>query len=196
MIDYIWGVMIVVGGILCLITGNISILNININETIKTSVGIIINMIGTICFWNGIVNIIINTKFKNIVFYILQPLINIIFPKLKENIYIKEKIGTTMTFNILGIGNAATAVGMEVLRELEMQNNTEEISDEIFLFIIINTVSIQLIPTTIIALRNSYNSKNINNIIFPILINSLITFIIVVLISKIYLKNRRKSKNV
>jgi len=192
MINYIWGLMILLGSFFSIINGNTAELNDTLNNSIKSGISTIINMMGTICFWNGVINVLINTSLKDKILLVLRPLLGKLFPNLKNDNKIIDKIGMNMTFNILGLGNAATPIGIEVVDYLERKNNKKVISDEIILFILINTVSIQLIPTTIIALRNSYNSMNSNIIVFPILMNSIITFGVIIFLAKIYIKYRRK----
>ena len=191
MINYIWGLMIIIGCVFSIISGTLFELNNVINDSLKNGITTIVNMTGTICFWSGITNIVINTSLKNNLLILLRPIINKVFPTLKNNNEITDKIGINMIFNMLGLGNAATPIGMNILEELEEQNYSQKISENAFLFILINSISIQLIPTTIMAILNSYNSEYSGKIMIPVLINSFLVFIIVIPLAKIYLKNRR-----
>lgn len=191
MINYIWGLMIIIGCVFSIISGTLFELNNVINDSLKNGITTIVNMTGTICFWSGITNIVINTSLKNKLLILLRPIINKLFPTLKNNNEITDKIGINMIFNMLGLGNAATPIGMNILEELEEQNYSQKISENAFLFILINSISIQLIPTTIMAILNSYNSEYSGKIMIPVLINSFLVFIIVIPLAKIYLKNRR-----
>lgn len=191
MINYIWGLMIIIGCVFSIISGTLFELNNVINDSLKNGITTIVNMTGTICFWSGITNIVINTSLKNNLLILLRPIINKLFPTLKNNNEITDKIGINMIFNMLGLGNAATPIGMNILEELEEQNYSQKISENAFLFILINSISIQLIPTTIMAILNSYNSEYSGKIMIPVLINSFLVFIIVIPLAKIYLKNRR-----
>ena len=191
MINYIWGLMIIIGCVFSIISGTLFELNNVINDSLKNGITTIVNMTGTICFWSGITNIVINTSLKNNLLILLRPIINKLFPTLKNNNEITDKIGINMIFNMLGLGNAATPIGMNILEELEEQNYSQKISENAFLFILINSISIQLMPTTIMAILNSYNSEYSGKIMIPVLINSFLVFIIVIPLAKIYLKNRR-----
>ena len=191
MINYIWGLMIIIGCVFSIISGTLFELNNVINDSLKNGITTIVNMTGTICFWSGITNIVINTSLKNNLLILLRPIINKLFPTLKNNTEITDTIGINMIFNMLGLGNAATPIGMNILEELEEQNYSQKISENAFLFILINSISIQLIPTTIMAILNSYNSEYSGKIMIPVLINSFLVFIIVIPLAKIYLKNRR-----
>ena len=74
-----------------------------------------------------------------------------------------------MTANILGIGNASTPLGLKAMETLQKENkNKEELSNSMMMLIVLNTASLQIIPTTIIAIRISLNSKNPTHIIVPV----------------------------
>ena len=95
--------------------------------------------------------------------------------------------------NIIGLGNAATPCGLKAMEEMQKENiNKEKLSDSMIKFMLINTASIQLIPTTIIAIRTSLVSEKPTSIIFGIWFASIITFISIILISKFYLRFIRK----
>ena len=196
MINYIWGLIIIIGCFFSITIGLVDEINEAINYSLKNGVSTIINMTGTICFWSGITNILINTKLKDKLLVLLNPMIEYIFPNIKGNKRIINKIGINMMFNMLGLGNAATPIGMSVVEELEKEKISNEIREEVFLVILINSVSIQLIPTTVIAIMNNYDSKNIGKIIIPILLNSIVIFGIVITLAKFYIKCRsRYGKN-
>ncbi len=72
-----------------------------------------------------------------------------------------------MVANIMGLGNAATPMGLKAMKSLQKKNeNKKVLSNDMFIFIVLNTASIQIIPTTVIAIRNSLGSKNPTAILF------------------------------
>ena len=74
-----------------------------------------------------------------------------------------------MVANIMGLGNAATPMGIKAMKSLQEKNkNKNKISKEMAIFIVLNTASIQIIPTTVIAIRNSLGSENPTAILFPV----------------------------
>ena len=100
---------------------------------------------------------------------ILNPFINFLFPHLKKNKKIKKEISMNMIANILGLGNAATPLGLKAMESMQEENESKEyLSDSMMTFILINTASIQLIPTTVIAIRKSLGSENTTGIIIPV----------------------------
>ena len=71
--------------------------------------------------------------------------------------------------NILGLGNAATPLGIKAMESMNKENKyKEKLTDSMMMFIVINTASIQIIPTTVIAIRNSLGSENATSIVIPV----------------------------
>ena len=93
------------------------------------------------------------------------------------------------------MGNAATPLGLKAMKSMQEENpRKEELSDSMAMFIIINTASIQIIPTTVIAIRNTLGSSNPTAIVVPIWIASIVTAIAGIIITKIFIKIDKKEK--
>lgn len=91
--------------------------------------------------------------------------------------------------NILGLGNAATPLGLKAMNELQKENdNKEKLSDNMMMLIVLNTASLQIIPTTVIAIRSSLGSENPTKIIFPVWISTFCAVIVGVIFCKILIK--------
>ena len=124
---------------------------------------------------------------------ILQPFINFLFPDMKKNEKAKEEISMNIVANILGLGNAATPIGLKAMKTMQEDNKNKEIlSDSMAMFIVINTASIQIIPTTVIAIRNSLNSSNSTNIIIPVWIATVASAIAGIISTKLFIKINKK----
>ena len=91
----------------------------------------------------------------------------------------QKEISMNMVANILGLGNAATPLGLKAMQSMQEKNNKKDtLTDSMMMFIVINTASIQIIPTTVIAIRNSFGSVNPTEIVFPVWIASIFAAII------------------
>lgn len=100
---------------------------------------------------------------------LLKPIIKILFPEMKKNKQIQKEISMNMIANILGLGNAATPLGLKAMKSMQKENvKKDTLSDSMLVFIVLNTASIQIIPTTVIAIRNSLGSNNPTKIVFPV----------------------------
>ena len=136
-----------------------------------------------------IMNIAIKTSLISKLIKLLSPIFNFLFPDLKENKKIKKEISMNIVANILGLGNAATPLGLKAMKSMQDENNKKDtLSDNMMMFIVINTASIQLIPTTVIAIRNSLSSNNPCSIIFPTWVATIIAAIVGISITKIVIK--------
>ena len=189
MLNILWPIFIIIAIVYAIIFGNLENLNTSIFDSIKNTITICIELLGTICFWNGIMNIATKTKFINYITKILEPITNYLFPKINKMGLAYKNINMNMVSNMLGLGNAATPLGINAMQELQKENkNKKELTNEMKMFIIINTASIQIIPTTVIAIRMSLGSVKATNIIVPVWIASIIAFFTVVSIMKIVTK--------
>lgn len=124
---------------------------------------------------------------------VINPLINFLFPKMKKNEKIKREISMNMVANILGLGNAATPLGLKAMQSMQEENKEKDtLTDSMMMFIVINTASIQLIPTTVIAIRNSLGSNNPTSIVLPVWIATIVAAVAGATVTKILIKRGRK----
>lgn len=189
MLNIIWPVFIIISFIYAILTGNVEEINKSIFESSSNAVQLSITFFGTICLWNGIMKIAQETSFVEKLTKLLRPIINFLFPELKENEKVKQEISMNMIANILGLGNAATPLGLKVMKSLQKENSKKDtISNSMAMFIVINTASLQLIPTTVIAIRASLNSNNPTQIIFPVWGATICAAIAVVISTKLFIK--------
>ena len=193
MINKIWCFFIIISVIFSLINGNINQLNESIFSSLDDTTEMVIKMFGSMCFWCGIIKIISETSLQEKMKKIIAPLNRKIFKNLDEKSEAYEHISVNMVTNMLGIGNAATPAGLKAVDELEKSNPyKDKLSDEMIMFIAINTASLQIIPTNVIAIRNSLNSENPSGIIVAVWFSTILTFLSVIILTKLYLKSRRK----
>lgn len=193
MINKIWCFFIIISVIFSLINGNVNKLNESIFSAIDDTTRMVIKMFGSMCFWCGIIKIISETTLQEKMKRIIVPLNRKIFKNIDEKSEAYEHISVNMVTNMLGIGNAATPAGLKAVDELEKSNpHKDKLSDEMIMFIAINTASLQIIPTNVIAIRNSLNSENPSRIIIAVWFSTILTFFSIIFLTKIYLKLRRK----
>ena len=197
MLNFIWCFFIIISIIYSIICGNFTNVNNSIFESMESTVSLIISLFGSMCFWNGIMNIVKNTTLINKINFFINPLIKFLFKDIDENSELHKNISMNMTSNLLGLGNSATPCGIKVIEEMQKENKNKDkdkLTNNQILFILINTASIQLIPTTIISIRTSLNSKNPSIIILSVWFASIITFIFIIFFTKIYFKFRKTSR--
>ena len=189
MLNIIWPIFIIISFSYAIISGNLENLNSNIFDSLESAISLSITMLGTMCLWSGIINIASHTKIINIINKILRPIITFLFPNLKSNKKIQNEISMNMVANILGLGNAATPLGLKAMESLQNENTKKnQLSNSMIMLIVLNTASIQIIPTTVIAIRNSLGSNNPTIIILPVWIATICAAIIGIIVTKILIK--------
>ena len=189
MLNILWPIFIILSFIYAVFSGKIDSLNTGIFNSLSEAVELSITFLGTICLWNGIMEIAKNTSLINKLNNLLKPLINFLFPELKNKEKAKQEISMNMIANILGLGNAATPLGIKAMKTMQKENkNKDVLTNSMMMFIVINTASIQLIPSNVIAIRTSLNSQNPSLIIIPVWIATIIAASVGILVTKILIK--------
>ncbi len=169
MLNKVWPVFIIVSFSYAIFSGNLERLNASIFESTNDAISLSINLLGTLCLWNGIMQIANKTSIIDKLTNFLSPIIKILFPEMRKNKPIQKEISMNIIANILGLGNAATPLGLKAMKSMQKENSQKDtLSDSMLVFIVLNTASIQIIPTTVIAIRNSLGSSNPTAIVFPV----------------------------
>lgn len=182
--NFIWGGMILISIITSVFTGRVNETVNSIFEGTSTAVTTLISFAGAMCFWTGIMRIAENTGISDFLCKIISPAVNFLFPDCGKKA--KKYISLNMTANILGMGNAATPMGMLASEELDRENKKPDSpSDAMCMLVVLNTTSFQLVPATIIALRAAAGSQNPVSVIAPIWFASAVSVIVGVLSVKL-----------
>ena len=169
--SYIFGAMIALAFIYAIISGNISALSSGIPEAATSAVELLISISGMLCMWSGFMRIAKDCGLIDKLARLLAPLLRKLYPDVEMDSAAFGFISTNISANLLGLGNAATPPGLNAMRELKRQGG-DTASDSMVTFVIMNTASIQLIPTTVAALRKSYGSAQPFDIILCVWLTS------------------------
>jgi len=150
---------------------------------------LVLGMVGVMCFWTGLMEIAEKSGVIRGVAKFLHPLTKRIFPNLPKNDPAHGAIVMNMAANLLGMGNAATPLGLRAMRLLDERNGTARIaSNEMCMFVLINTASLQLLPTTLLLLRQTTGSANPGEIIVPVWLVSISALLVGIISAKIFQK--------
>lgn len=169
MLNQIWPIFILVSFSYAIFSGNLEPLNASIFESTSDAISLSIELLGTMCLWSGIMQVANKTSIIDRLTNILNPIIKVLFPEMRKNKQIQKEISMNMIANILGLGNAATPLGLKAMKSMQKENTRKDtLSNSMLVFIVLNTASIQIIPTTVIAIRNSLGSNNPTSILFPV----------------------------
>ena len=179
MLNYLWGFMILVGIVVGVFRGTISDVGIAMVNSSKEAITLCITMLGVMAFWTGIMQIAKKTGLMESFTKALRPIIRLLFPDLPKEHIVNEYIASNMIANILGLGWAATPMGLKAMAELRTLNHERaEASCDMCTFLIINISSLQLIPVNVIAYRSQYGSVNPAEILGAAIIATTISTIV------------------
>lgn len=181
--------MIVVSVLYAILSGNSSVLTDAVFEGLDSAVSLVITMLGILCFWSGIVKIAEKSGLTDKFAKLISPISRLLFPNLNKNSDALKAISMNMSANMLGLGSAATPLGLKAMSELQKCNPIKhKASDEMVMFVLVNTASIQIIPTTIAALRMKYGSVQPFDILPAIWISSVCSLCVGVILVKVFIK--------
>ena len=192
MLNILWPFFIIISIFYAILSGNIENINNCIFESAENAVKLTLTLLGATCLWSGIMEIASKTDIIKYLSAILQPIIKKIFYNLDSNKKSYNNIIMNIIANILGLGNAATPLGLKAMGELQKENaNKDELSDNMMMLIVLNTASLQVITTTVIAVRKSLGSNNPTQIIVPVWIATVCAAVVGILVKKIIIKLTR-----
>ena len=189
MLNIIWPLFLITSFIYAIFNGRVYEVNNSIFESTKLAVDLSISLLGTICLWNGIMQVASKTRIIDHLSKILKPIMKKIFPDIKEKDEAHKQITMNIIANIMGLGNAATPLGLKAMKLMQKQNREKNrLSNSMAMFIVLNTASIQIIPTTVIAIRNSLGSENPTAMIIPVWIATIFAACSAIFAAKILMK--------
>ncbi|MCI8466368.1 MAG: nucleoside recognition protein [Lachnospiraceae bacterium] len=209
MLNYLWGIMILVGVFWGILSGRPAELTDGILTGAKDAVSLCITMAGVMAFWCGIMEVAKEAGIIRGLTRLLRPFVRFLFPGIPEGHKAADEISTNIAANVLGLGWAATPAGlkaMEALEELEEERRKGgnsgnknfrppvprgTASNEMCTFLIINISSLQLIPVNMIAYRSQYGAVNPAAIVGPAIVATAVSTMAAVLYCKMMDGKRR-----
>lgn len=191
MVSTLWIVLIVVGIIFSIFTGNIDKINTEILSSPKLALDLTIKLLPVMALWLGIMNIAKKSGLLQKLTNILLPILRMIFPEIPKNHESLNYISSNVISNIFGLGSAATPFGIKAMKSLQDINDDKtKASKSMITFLILNTSGLTIIPTTIISMRIMHNSLNPSSIVLASILSTLLSTILSILIDKLFRRIR------
>jgi spore maturation protein A len=200
MLNYLWGFMIMIGLGYGIITGQVEALSNAAIDSAGEAVTLAVTMLGIMAMWTGLMEIARQAGLMERMTRGLYPVLHFLFPRIPDGHKASEYIAANIIANVLGLGWAATPMGLKAMKELaviererlakERGSDPDEVeikkaSDEMCTFLVINISSLQLIPVSVIAYRAQYGAVNPAAIVLPGLIATLVSTVVAVLFCKV-----------
>lgn len=155
LMSYIFTGMLLLSVIAALITGNGSALAGAVSQGAQTGITLVISLAGSICLWTGVGKLMEKSGITEKLSKLLRPILERLFPSSREDTLLAGHLSANVCANLLGLGNAATPMGIQAARRLALRSEKGVAGDELCRLIVLNTASIQLIPANVAAVRAS-----------------------------------------
>ena len=176
MLNYIWAFIMLTSIVCAAITGRVEILSGSILSGAEEAVSLVISMMGMMAIWSGLMKIAESGGITQILSLTVSPLLKFLFPDYSLDSKALHAICMNMTANFLGLGNAATPFGIMAMKEMNKnRKNKSTVNNSMAMFIVINTASLQLIPTFLSMLRQKHHSTSPLSIIPALWITSVVS---------------------
>ena len=176
MIDFILAGIIAISCIYGFINGGADAVSNAVLTSGQTAVTLTLSILGAMATWGGIMKLAEKSGLTDKIARLISPFISLIFRGIDRNSKAFKAIAMNITANLSGLGNAATPLGIEAMKELQKEDNCgETASRNMVLLTVINTSSIELIPSTVATLRLTYGSKSPMEILPCVLMVSILS---------------------
>lgn len=186
MINYIWFIMIFLGILVSVFTGNGEAMSNTIISSIDSTVTFIISLVGLMCFWCGVMKVAEKSGLTEKLAKLMKPVLKVIFKEAAKDEKALGAIVMNITANMMGLGNAATPFGIKAMEEMDRLNRDKgRASNDMALFLVLNAACVQLLPSTVISIRAAAGSENPGVVILPAILSTTIAAVVGVICAKI-----------
>lgn len=173
--SWVWSVLLVLSCFCALLTGQTADLSASVLEGAAAGVRLCITLAGPICLWSGITHLMEAAGAMKRLSKWLTPFLSRLFPQGWADKEAREALCGNVSANLLGLGNAATPLGLQAAVRLRQLSGRQDASDELCRFIVLNTASIQLFPATAAALRAGLGSASPMDILPAVWVSSVLS---------------------
>lgn len=156
-----------------LLMGRAGELSRAVTEGPQSAITLALSMAGTLCLWSGAGKLMEKCGITAFLSRLLRPLLHRVFPSTKHDSILAGTLSANICANFLGLGNAATPMGIQAVKRMVNDKEPHRATDEMCRLIVLNTASIQLIPATVAALRGSLGCATPFDILPAVWITSL-----------------------
>ena len=163
------------------ISGNMEAVGSAVLDGARSAVELALSLTGMMCLWNGLCNVFRDAGVVKRLAVLFRPLLRFAFPGVARNDAGAEAITANLSANLLGVGNAATPLALRAMKEMQearggTADESETASDDMISLVVLNSASISLVPSTILALRRQAGSVHPFAVVVPIWISSICGF--------------------
>lgn len=170
---WVFTVLLGVSVISAVCSGNGTLLSGAAMQGAQSGVTLAASIAGSLCLWSGVGRLLEAVGVTGQLAKLLRPVMHKLFPSTREDAELAGELSANFCANLLGLGNAATPPGIRAAKRLAEQSRNRTASDELCRLIVLNTASIQLLPTNVAALRTGMGCRTPFDILPAVWITSL-----------------------
>lgn len=181
----IWVILLLSGVFAGIITGNVSSLGLAALEGAPAAVDFCLRIGGLIALWSGVLEIMRRSGLMASLSKALRPVLSLLFPRAAKDKDTMQALASNVSANLLGLGNAATPMGIRAASGMARLGDSRTASPELCLLVVINTASIQLLPTTIASVRAAEGAASPFDILPAVWISSIFSVTVGIIAAKL-----------
>ena len=151
--SWVWTGILAVSLLCALLTGHGAALASGVLQGAQNGITLSVTLAGSICLWTGVGKLMEHAGITGLLSKLLRPLLHKAFPSTKKDPILANTLSGNICANFLGLGNAATPMGIQAVMRMKDPANRELATNEMCRLIVLNTASIQLIPANVAAVR-------------------------------------------
>ncbi|MBR3560285.1 MAG: spore maturation protein A [Oscillospiraceae bacterium] len=149
---WLWTGMVALSVVFGAMTGNLGALGGAALEGARSAVELCVSLAGVMCLWTGVMEVMNRSGLSALLARAFRPLLRRLLPRSAEDEETLAAVSANLSANMLGLGNAATPLGIRAAQRMA-RGSGGAASDELCLFVVLNTASVQLLPTTVASVR-------------------------------------------
>lgn len=181
---WLWTGMVLISLIFGALTGNLSSLSVAALEGAQSAVELCFTMCGVMCLWTGVMELMDQCALTDKIAALFRPLLRRLLPQASRDSETLAAVSANLSADLLGLGNAATPLGIRAARRMS-RGCGGVASDELCLLVVLNTASIQLLPTTLAGVRASLGAADPFDILPCVWLVSLLSVLAGLLAAKV-----------
>ena len=185
MIGFIAAVLFILSVVLSVMNGRIDEVSSSLLSGAGSAVELCLQICGTVCFFSGIFKVAEKAGLTAVLAKILRPIVRFIMPSAAAHKEAEEAVCMNISSNLLGLGNAATPFGIRAVDEMTKRGSLQKTDSSLAAFIVLNTSSISLVPTTVIAIRSAYGSASPFDIVPAVILTQTVACAVGILLVKV-----------
>lgn len=181
---WVWSGMAAISLLSGILTGNIEQVGTAALDGAAAAVELCLSMAGVVCLWTGVMEIMNRCGLSEKLSHLFRPVLRFLLPQSSKDAETLQAISANVSANLLGLGNAATPLGIRAVKRMA-RNAHGTATDELCLLVVLNTASIQLLPTTIAGVRAAHGCRTPFDILPAVWLSSILSVTAGLLMAKL-----------